>query len=132
MAEPTVPSTREESTAAPRETTRMQEQYIQPPVDIFEQGDGLTVVADLPGVTAEDLDVRVEQGILTLQAKAKTVLPGEPYYQEYQLVNFFRQFQLSDQVDVGNISADLKNGVLSLHLPKSEAAKPRRIQVKAE
>lgn len=132
MAEPIVPSTREETAATPRETTRVQEQYIQPPVDIFEQGDDLVVVADLPGVTADNLDVRVEQGILTLQAKAQPILPGEPYYREYQLVNFFRQFQLSDQVDVNKIAADLKNGVLTLHLPRSEAAKPRRIQVKAE
>lgn len=130
MAEPTVPSTREES--APRETTRTQEQYIQPPVDIYEAGDGLMVVADMPGVVSEDLDIRVERNILTLQAKAKPVLPGDPYYREYHLVNFFRQFQLSDEVDANNITADLKNGVLSLTLPKSEAAKPRRIQVRTE
>ena len=130
MAEKTVPATREESTS--RERTRTDEQYIAPPVDIFETGDGLVVVADMPGVQSSDLEVRVEQGILTLQARARHELPGEPYYREFQLVNFFRQFQLSDEVDVDNISAELKNGVLTLNLPKSEAAKPRRIQVRAQ
>ncbi|MHB9091812.1 MAG: Hsp20/alpha crystallin family protein [Chloroflexota bacterium] len=130
MPEPTVPSTREETQS--RETTRAQEQYIQPPVDIFEEGHDLTVVADMPGVGTEDLDVRVEQGILTLQAKAKSSLPGEPYYREFQLVNFFRQFELPDVVDVSKISAELKIGVLTLRLPNSEAAKPRRIQVNTQ
>jgi HSP20 family protein len=130
MAEKTVPATREES--APRETTRAQEQHIAPPVDIFEDKEGLVVVADMPGVQSGDLDVRVENGILTLEARTTHELPGEPYYREFQLVNFFRQFQLSDEVDVDNISAELKNGVLTLHLPKSEAAKPKRIQVRTQ
>lgn len=129
MVEKTVPSPREE--AVPRETTRAEEQYIAPPVDIFEtEEQGLTLLADLPGVEPEGLDVRVEDDILTIQAKPKHLLPGEPYHQEYQLVNFFRQFQLSDEVDVARISAELKNGVLTLRLPKMEKAKPKRIQVK--
>ncbi len=115
------------------ERTRSEEDFVSsawtPPVDIFEEGHDLTVIADMPGVGTDDLDVRVEQGILTLQAKAKSSLPGEPYYREFQLVNFFRQFELPDVVDVSKISAELKNGVLTLRLPKSEAAKPRRIQV---
>ncbi len=132
MAEPTVPAAREETAAATRETTRTQEQYLPPAVDIFEDKEGLTVLADMPGVEVGGLDVRVENGVLTLQAKAKSNLPGEPYYREFYLVNFFRQFQLSDEVDVTNISAELKNGVLRLHLPKAEQAKPRRIPVKSE
>ena len=127
--EKTVPSTGEET--APRETTRTQDLYIAPAVDIYEDQEALTVLADLPGVEPDALDVRVEQNILTIQAKSKHVLPGEPYYREYQLVNFFRQFQLSDEVDVGKISAELKNGVLTLRLPKAEKAKPRRIPVRA-
>lgn len=130
MAENTVPATREETAA--RETTRAQEQHIAPPVDIFEDGEGLVVVADMPGVQPGDVDVRVEHGILTLEAKTHHELTSEPYYREFQLVNFFRQFQLSDEVDVNKFSAELKNGVLTLHLPKSEAAKPKRIPVRAQ
>ncbi|MDA8219682.1 MAG: Hsp20/alpha crystallin family protein [Dehalococcoidales bacterium] len=131
MAERTIPATREETAPQERETTRAQEQYIAPPVDIFEDNDGLTVLADMPGVEPGDLDVRVEQGVLTLQAKPKHAFNEEPYYQEYRLVNFFRQFQLSEEVDVEKISAELKNGVLNLRLPKAEKAKPKKIQVRS-
>jgi HSP20 family protein len=130
MAERTVPSTREETPG--REATRNQEQYIAPPVDIYEDKDGLMVVADMPGVDSKSLDVRVEQGILTLQARAKPIRQEEPYYREYQLVNFFRQFQLSEQVDVDKISADLHDGVLSVHLPTAEKAKPKQIKVRGD
>ncbi|MHB1133295.1 MAG: Hsp20/alpha crystallin family protein [Chloroflexota bacterium] len=130
MAEKTVPATREES--SPRERTRAEGQHIAPPVDIYEATDSLVVVADMPGVQLGDVDVRVEQGILTLEARTRHELSSEPYYREFQLANFFRQFQLSDEVDVDKISAELKNGVLTLNLPKSEAAKPKRIQVRAQ
>ena len=71
MAEKTVPSVRNETTPARREDTRAQERYITPPVDIFETKDGLTVVADLPGVDQNALDVRVADGILTLHLPKK-------------------------------------------------------------
>jgi HSP20 family protein len=130
MVEKTVPSTREETPA--RELTRNQEQYIAPPVDIYEDKEGLTVLADMPGVNTESLDVRVEQGILTLEARVQAPRNGEPYYREFQLVNFFRQFQLSEQVDVDKITAELKDGVLTVKLPTAEKAKPKRIQVKGQ
>ncbi len=129
MAEPTVPSHNEETAVSRSEETRAQEQYVQPQVDIFENEDGLTVMADMPGVDANDLEVNVEGGILTLKGTVREREMVEPYYREYRLLSFFRQFQLSDKVDVGRISADLQDGVLTLQLPKSEAAKPRRIEV---
>ena len=70
MAEKTVPSVQSEAAPARREETRAQERYITPPVDIFETKDGLTVVADLPGVEQKALDVRVADGILTIQGGA--------------------------------------------------------------
>jgi len=130
MAEKTVPTTHEEAT--PRETTRTREQYIAPPVDIYEDDEGLTVLADMPGVEPSDLDVRVENGILTLQARSKDIQPGDVYYQEFELASFFRQFQLSEEVNVNGITADLRDGVLTLRLPKAERAKPRRIQVRTQ
>ncbi len=128
MAEKTVPEVRQE--AAPRrEETRASERYITPPVDIYEDATGLTVVADMPGVEQDGLDIRVEEGILTLTAQTNHSTPGTPIGREYQLQNFFRQFQLSDAVNVDGIRAELKHGVLTLHLPKKEKAKPRRIEV---
>ena len=129
MAEKTVPSTQEDRIASRREETREQERYITPPVDIFETRDGLTVVADLPGVEQKGLDVRVADGILTLQGRTAHVAPGTPIDREYELLHFYRQFELPDEVDAEKIGAELKHGVLTLRLPKKEKAKPRKIEV---
>jgi HSP20 family protein len=130
MAEKTVPARSQQQGPQTREETRSDERYVTPPVDIYENSEGLTVKADLPGVAKEDLDVRVENNHLTIRARAGHLAPGEPIYREYGLVNFFREFELSDKVDQLKISADLKNGVLTLNLPKAEEAKPRRIDVR--
>jgi HSP20 family protein len=130
MAERTVATRAQDRTPASREETRSQERYITPPVDIHETVDGLVVKADLPGVSKEGLDVRVENNLLTIRGKAAHAAPGDPIYREYELVNFFRQFELNERVDQSKISADLKHGVLSLDLPKAEEAKPRKIDVK--
>jgi HSP20 family molecular chaperone IbpA len=131
MAERTVPTTAKETTTPSREETRSQEHYVTPPVDIYENGDGLVVKADLPGVAKENLDVRVENGLLTIQTKpVQAAASGSSIYREYELVNFFRQFELSDKVDQQKISADLRHGVLTLRLPRAEEAKPKRIDVK--
>ncbi len=129
MAEKTVPSAQQEAMPGRREETRADERYITPPVDIFETKDGLTVVADLPGVEQRNLDVRVAEGLLTLQARTAHVAPGTPIDREYELLHFYRQFELPEEVDPDRIRAELKHGVLSLHLPKKEKAKPRKIEV---
>ena len=115
---------------AGREETRSPEQYVTPPVDIYETQEGLVVKADLPGVARDSMDLRVENNLLTIRAKAAHVAPGEPIYREYGLVNFFRQFELNERVDQSKISAELNHGVLTLNLPKAEEAKPRKIDVK--
>jgi HSP20 family molecular chaperone IbpA len=130
MAERTVSAGSAGKMPVSREETRSQEQYVTPPVDIYETAEGLLVKADLPGVAREALDVRVENNTLTIRGKAAHAAPGEPIYREYGLVNFFRQFELNDRVDQQKISAELKNGVLTLNLPKAEEAKPRKIEVK--
>jgi len=111
------------------EHTRHHERYVAPPVDIYETRDGLVVLADVPGVAQETLDVRVDHNVLTIRGHARHGVPGEVTYREYELVNFFRQFELSDTVDQNHITADLKSGVLTLHLPKASEAKPRQIAV---
>jgi HSP20 family molecular chaperone IbpA len=129
MAEKTVPTARGETAPGRREETRAQERYIIPPVDIFETGDGLTVVADLPGVEQKSLDVRVADGVLTLQGRTAHIAPGTPLDREYELLHFYRQFELPEEVDADRISAELKHGVLTLRLPKRERAKPRKVEV---
>ena len=132
MAEKTVPNRARTKTPPSREETRSQERYITPPVDIYETGEGLVVKADLPGVDKENLDVRVENNLLTIRGRAAHIVPGDPIYREYGLVNFFRQFELNERVDQSNISAELKHGVSTLRLPKAEEAKPRKIEVKLD
>jgi HSP20 family protein len=109
--------------------TRDETLYIAPPVDIFETEDALTVVADLPGVGKEDVDIRVEDNILTIKGKSDYSLPAQAIYEEFNLQGYYRQFRLSDEVDQNKISAETKNGVLTITLPKAEKSKPRQIKV---
>src|SRR5437867_8253800 len=129
MAEKTV-ETAEVQKANMTESTRHQERYVAPPVDIYETRDGLVVLADLPGVAQDELDVRVDNNVLTIRGHARHAVSGDVIYREHELVNFFRQFELSDKVDQHRITADLKCGVLTLQLPKAEEAKPRQIEVR--
>lgn len=129
MVEKTVAVPETPSTPATTEGTRNRERYIAPPVDIYETAEGLVVLADLPGVTRDNLEVRVDNNILTIQGHSAHAAPGEPVYREYQMIHFFRQFELSDKVDQARISAELKQGVLTLQLPKAEEAKARKIEV---
>jgi HSP20 family protein len=130
MAEKTVPTDSSNKALTNREGTRSQEQYVTPPVDIYENGEGLVVMADLPGVAKENLDVRVENNLLTIRGRPSRLAAADPIYREYELVSFFRQFELNDKVDQSKISAELQHGVLTLRLPKAEEAKPRKIEIR--
>jgi HSP20 family protein len=130
MAEQTVATGPQNRPVAGREETRSAERYVTPPVDIYEVGEALVVTADLPGVPKENLDIRVENNLLTIRGRPLHQSRGEPVYREYELVNYFRQFELSEKVDQAKISAELQHGVLTLRLPKAEEAKPRKIEVK--
>lgn len=102
---------------------------VRPAVDIFETNDDLTLMADLPGVSKDALQIDIDQGLLTIKANAESHLKGELVQQEFVHGNFYRQFQLPSEIDTAKISAQMLNGVLTLHLPKAEAAKPRRIEI---
>jgi HSP20 family protein len=130
MAERTVATPATQTGEVTPERTHTQERYITPPVDIYETPDGLVVMADLPGVTKDTLDVRVDNNILTIRGIARPLGTGEAVHREYELVNFYRQFELGEKINQGKIAAELKHGVLTLSLPKAEEAKPRRIEVK--
>jgi HSP20 family molecular chaperone IbpA len=130
MAEKTVAMTEsQEERALHPEVTRTRERYVSPPVDIYEVDNGLMVMADVPGATQEQLEVRVDNHILTIRGQVTEKSMPSSTYREYELVGYFRQFELSDKVDESKITADLKHGVLTLNLPKAEEAKPRKIAV---
>jgi HSP20 family protein len=114
---------------APHEVTRQPDRYAVPPVDIYEEQDKLVVLADLPGVKKENLSVKVEQGILTIDGRVDREPQGNPLRREWTLVPFFRQFRITEEIDPQKIRAALQNGVLRLDLPKAEKAKPRQIPV---
>jgi HSP20 family protein len=110
--------------------TRDETLYIAPPVDIFESEEALTVVADLPGVDKDAVNIRVEDNILTIKGSPNYSPRAGILIEEFNLQGYYRQFQLSDEVDQGKISAESKNGVLTITLPKAEKTKPKQIQVK--
>jgi HSP20 family molecular chaperone IbpA len=110
-----------------------QQPFVVPPVDVFENDASITLLADLPGVSREQLDVRVDGDNLVLEATAATAGPEnmELVYGEAQIPIYRRQFTLSRELDTSRIDAQLRDGVLRLTIPKAEEAKPRRIQVQA-
>ena len=109
--------------------TRTRETYVVPPVDIFETDDGIVLLADLPGVERDTLDITVEAGTLGIRGRPTKHEPGEAVRQEFAVNDYYREFSLYDEVDHDKISAELKHGVLTLTLPKSERAKPKKIAV---
>src|SRR5947209_4652971 len=105
---------------------------LTPRVDILETDDELLLYVDLPGVASENVDVRFENGELTLTGRRTGQYSGRPWLWEFEAGSFHRVFRVSDNAAGDKIHADLRDGVLTVHLPKMEAAKPRRIAVKAQ
>jgi HSP20 family molecular chaperone IbpA len=105
-----------------------------PLADVRETGDELVVEMDLPGVKVEDLDVHFDRGELTVRARGSNFPAGVRSWLalEYQPGDYERSFRLSPEIDASKIGADLKNGVLTLRLPKAETSKTRKIAVKGE
>jgi HSP20 family molecular chaperone IbpA len=114
------------------ERTRARKAYV-PRADIYETADDLVVVADMPGVDENSVDITLEKNILTINGYVGSEAP-ENYdlnYAEYEIGDYQRSFTLSNQIDQENIRAAVKNGVLRLWLPKAGPAKARKIKVKA-
>jgi HSP20 family protein len=115
---------------ASNEQTRPGRTYV-PNVDIYETQDSLWLWADMPGVDENSLEVRVADGVLSLEGKVAlqeydSLSPG---YTEYNIGNYARRFTLSNEINLDRIKARMTNGVLELELPKSERAKPKQISV---
>jgi len=105
-----------------------------PPVDIFERGDHLVIRAEIPGVEMGDIDVRIENGVLTVHGQRKQasdVKEENAYRLERIYGTFTRSFSLPTTVDAANVTATYKDGVLEVTVPKIDAAKPKRVDIKA-
>lgn len=104
---------------------------LTPPVDVIEDAQGITLYADLPGVSREKLDLQVEADTLIIEAEADLALPEglTSQHTEVGLARFRRVFTLSKELDAEKVSAELAQGVLKLTIPKAGHAKPRRIEV---
>jgi HSP20 family protein len=102
-----------------------------PRVDVLEDETGITLLADLPGVPKDQLELKVEGDTLLIEGAVAPVTPGglEPVYAEVRVPRYRRAFTLSRELDTGRIDANLKDGVLNLRIPKQEHAQPRRITV---
>jgi HSP20 family protein len=102
-----------------------------PATDIFETEEALTMVMEMPGTDKSDLDISVEDGVLHVEGRVNfDKYQGlQPLYTEYNIGHYRRSFSLSNKIDQNKISAEMKDGVLTLMLPKAEEAKPRRIAV---
>jgi HSP20 family molecular chaperone IbpA len=113
------------------ERTRTRRVYI-PRVDIYETGDAVVLLADMPGVSEDDVDITLEKNVLTITGYVQPV-EREGYglaFSEYSEGDYERTFALSDEVDRNRIEASMKDGVLKLTLPKAEEMKTRKIQVR--
>lgn len=114
-----------------QEATRPTRAFM-PNADIFETEDALTVVLEMPGVDRDNINISVENGVLTVEG---TINFGkyeglQPVYSEYNVGPFRRSFRISSRIDQDNINAEMSDGVITLVLPKVEEAKPRRIEVR--
>ncbi len=131
MSDTSLSKREDESSVQTREETRASERYVKPAVNIIETEDGLTLIADIPGATKEALDATVDKGILTVSAPVSLSMPGHPLYAEFEFAHYYRQFSIPETLDHEKAKAELNNGILSLSIPLAEAAKPRKIEIKA-
>ncbi len=120
-----------ESSDLQRSEASQREAVLRPVVDIFEDSGGITLKADLPGVSRERLDVQVDGKTLTIEAQAKIDMPEDmdALYADMNATRFRRSFTLSNELEADKIRAEMKNGELTLHLPKRAELQPRKIEI---
>lgn len=105
--------------------------YFSPAVDIFDNERDLIVLADMPGVGPDEIEIDLREDTLTILGKVTESPEGEILLNEFQVGNYYRTFRISDSVDRSKISASISDGVLKLTLPKAEKAVPRKIPISA-
>lgn len=113
------------------QTTQRDSRAMVPRVDVLEDQSGITLLADLPGVARDQLELKVEGDTLWIEGAVTTLAPEglEPAYVEVRVPHYRRAFTLSRELDTNRIEANLKDGVLNLRIPKQAYAQPRRIPV---
>ena len=113
-----------------KEQVRTHRTY-SPNVDILETRDELTVLADMPGVGGGDIDIHFENGELSIYGRVKERREQNERYlvKDFEDGDYYRAFRITEEINPDKINAEYKNGVLTLHLPKTESAKPRKISV---
>lgn len=102
-----------------------------PAVDIYENDNEIMLLADMPGVIKEDVSVNIDNGTLSLSGIRKIETSGSSIWEEFSDVEYVRSFSVPQTIEMERVEAELKDGVLKLHLPKSEDAKPRQIEINA-
>lgn len=114
-----------------KEETTIPARIFVPTTDIYEAPESLTVLVEMPGVEKKNVEISVEDGVLNVRGRLDlTKYQGlTPLYTEYNVGHYSRSFRLSSKIDQNKIDAEMKDGVLSLTLPKIEEAKPRTIRV---
>ncbi|MDY0002468.1 MAG: Hsp20/alpha crystallin family protein [Polyangia bacterium] len=106
--------------------------WFRPLVDIFETEAGITLRCDMPGVGKDGLDIDLREDVLTVTGKVEAAQQArQRIHSEYEVGGFTRQFQVGEAIDQNKITANLSDGVLTVHLPKAEKLKPRKIEVTA-
>ena len=115
-----------------KEETTIPARIFVPAADIYEADNDLTVILEMPGVEKNNVDIRVEDGVLSVEGRLDLAKYQalQPLYTEYNIGHYARTFRLSSRIDQNKIAAEMKDGVLALKLPKVKEAKPRTIQVK--
>lgn len=113
------------------ETRGHSEAYLRPVVDIFEDANGITLMADLPGVSSDRLNIEVDRNTLAIEGQVSFDMPKdmEALYADVRATRYQRSFTLSNELDTDAIKAEMKDGVLTLNVPKRAEHQPRRIQV---
>lgn len=130
--EPSQPAAVGETKSPARQESSRDQRCMTPRVDVLEDETGITLLADIPGVSKDGLDIKVENESLSIEGTVTAATPQamEASYAEVRLPRYRRSFTLSRELDSGRIEASLKDGVLKLRIPKHEQAQPRRISVK--
>ena len=124
--------THDVATTGNARSTTVDERTMIPRVDVFEDDSGITLLADLPGVPKDGLELKVDGDTLLIEGTIATPTPQDlqSVYAEIRVPRYRRAFVLSRELDAGKIDANLRDGVLNLRIPKQEHAKPRRIEVR--
>ena len=131
MTEKTMELEKKEEQAPIENQTGQVRRTVKPRIDLYEAGETIMLLADMPGVVEDDVEITLEKDRLTIRGSVEDRVP-EGYravYSEHCLANYERSFVLSNEIDSENIEASFKNGVLRLSLPKAETAKARKIAV---